>query len=111
MTKYRKVQIPIYFGTLHIAFSKNFVKTAKKFKVELKDSANDYLGLAVRISDKKACKYLILINRNTPDVIAHEALHITNYILEDCGITIDTTNDEVQAYLLGWVVTQVIKTK
>lgn len=38
-----------------------------------------------------------------PTTLAHECLHIANMILHARGITIDTENDEVQAYLLGWL--------
>lgn len=102
-----RVQVPIYFGNLYIKFSKDFIKDAGRLKINLTDNANEWLGLAFRKSQKKAGAYCILIKRNTPDVIAHECLHVVNYILHDRGITIDTANDEVQAYLLSWVVSQV----
>lgn len=36
-------------------------------------------------------------------VIAHEALHVTNYILHCTGVGVTLENDEAQAYLLGWI--------
>lgn len=35
--------------------------------------------------------------------IAHEAVHAANGILEGIGAGISTSNDEAQAYLVGWV--------
>ena len=41
--------------------------------------------------------------------IAHECLHIVNYIWTHIGADHDTRNDEPSCYLLGWVYDQVYK--
>lgn len=41
--------------------------------------------------------------------VAHEALHAVNFMLKARGVEVDTTNDEVQAYFLEWVVDKTIK--
>jgi len=43
----------------------------------------------------------------TPGVIAHEAVHIANYVFKQCCILPDLDNDEPQAYLIGWIVEQI----
>lgn len=40
----------------------------------------------------------------TPGIIAHEALHLMNLIFSDINSRVDQSNDEPQAYLLGWIV-------
>jgi hypothetical protein len=105
MSKWYKVEIPIFYGTLCINFSKDFKKEAKKLGV--KCSNRKYLGLAFRVESKKDNNYCILIRRNDPSVIAHEALHVVNFMLKDLNLDINSDNDEVQCYLLSWVVKQI----
>lgn len=39
--------------------------------------------------------------------IAHEALHVSHFIMKRVGIKPDVDNDEPQAYLLSWIIEQV----
>jgi hypothetical protein len=39
--------------------------------------------------------------------IAHEAFHVSSFIMKRVGINPDVNNDEAQAYLLSWIVEQV----
>ena len=41
--------------------------------------------------------------------IAHEAFHITSFVMKRVGIHPDVNNDEAQAYLLSWIVEEVYK--
>lgn len=106
-TVWHSIKIPIYHGKLWIKFSNDFIKDAKKIGVDLQPNANEFLGLAFRKKQSGAGAYCIMIGRNTPDIIAHECLHVVNYIFHDRSISINTENDEAQCYLLSWVVTQV----
>jgi hypothetical protein len=102
------VTIPIYHGKIYVKHSKDFLKDAHKIGVELQPNANDFLAIAFRKSYKGAGKYVMLLNKGaTPDVVAHESLHIANFILFDRGIEGDFKNDEAQAYLLTWIVAQI----
>lgn len=40
-------------------------------------------------------------------IMVHEAVHIVNFIFEECGVKLDTTNDEAQAYLTAWIFNQI----
>ena len=42
-------------------------------------------------------------------LIAHEIVHVINYIYLDCGIELDRVNDENQAYLTGWLFEEIEK--
>lgn len=111
-TKIYKTDIPIYFGKFWVIITKDFIKAGKDIGMDFHDSIADCLGVAVTKSQKHAGCYLIMIKANRikdASVIAHEALHTVNAIFKGRGIDIDTTNDEAQAYFLGWVVTQVTK--
>lgn len=109
MNKWHKINIPIFYGTLYINFTKDFKREAKKLRI--KCSKTKYLGLAFRVRTKRDTGYGILLRRVDQSVIAHEALHITNFILKDLNLEIDSKNDEVQAYILGWIVKEINKIK
>ena len=40
-------------------------------------------------------------------IMVHEAVHIVNFIFEECGVKLDTINDEAQAYLTAWIFNQI----
>lgn len=47
----------------------------------------------------------------TPEVIAHEAIHVKNELFKLHGLYWDPTNDEPEAYLVGWLVKELSKLK
>ncbi len=62
---------------------------------------------------RKKCMYVIF-NPNfrtklTNGVVAHEALHLVNFIMNEVGIDADRNNDEADAYLLDWFITEIYK--
>lgn len=101
------IPIPIFCGYLWVKFTKNMVKDANNIGITIE--TNDYLGLSFKKSNNKGGEFCMMIRRNTPDIIAHEALHIVNMLLNDRNISINTTDDELQCYLLSWIVAQVEK--
>jgi len=48
---------------------------------------------------------------NEMGVIAHELVHSVRMILDDCGIQIEESTDEVAAYMLEYYFTEVMKSK
>jgi len=111
MKKY-KINIPIYHGYLIIIISKNIKKVLKKYKEKTPDNSNDWGATTINRKNKKGMTEYICIFRPdhlTPMTIAHEAMHLTNRILNDRGISITYDNDEVECYLLGWIVKQIHK--
>lgn len=104
-----KYEIPIYGGELWVVFSDDFVAWAKSANIELKWWANDCNGLALRKNGDRVGIYVILIKNNKvrPDIIAHESLHVVNYIFGDRGIVLSLENDEHTTYFLDWIVEQV----
>lgn len=51
--------------------------------------------------------YIIAVEDNvSASSVAHEALHVVNYMMRDRDMVPDLNNDEWQCYLLGWVVRQ-----
>jgi hypothetical protein len=114
--KKHKIDIPIYFGYLILVFENDFKKAIEKLKLDTKGRTNlpEYASITFSERNKKGVsQYFILFKKGTKDhsVIAHEALHVVNWIMSDRGIACDLINDEPQAYLLGWVIKQIYKFK
>lgn len=106
MFRQKKIDIPIYFGTLILVESDNIKKLEKKF--EIKDIKPFDALTFPWVSKKGRTKYYMLFTQSgkTNKVIAHECLHTVNQIFKDRGIILDPDNDEPQCYLLGWLVEQ-----
>lgn len=101
----KTIKIPIYFGKLNIILTKDFKDVNKKFN---KNIENNKVA-AVTFAEVDKDNYFIVIKDIEWSVIAHEAVHIVNYIFLGTGVLLDRQNDESQAYLTGWVVHEVEK--
>lgn len=77
----------------------------KHYKLLSQDETNESLTWLSWVIKDKRC--LFLIEDTTPDIISHEALHLTNACLKHIGHDLDCDNDEVQCYVLDWVVRQI----
>jgi hypothetical protein len=72
------------------------------------DITPDALALTMVINTPTTTGFLVVINNNNkilgrPDMtstIVHECTHLSWYIIEALGITIDADNHEIQAYML-----------
>lgn len=69
----------------------DMIKSCKAitFRASIKDGA--WLGVVVYLNHKMSVMD-----------IAHEALHVSSFILSDVGVKGDFCNDEAQAYLVGF---------
>jgi hypothetical protein len=105
-------KIPIYDATVAILFTDDFLLSGREIGVEFALDINDSHGLATRRSENKIADYVVMFKNDRFscwNTIAHEALHVTNFLFSDRGITIDTKNDEGQAYMLGFIVGEIAK--
>lgn len=104
-------KIPLYGGKILILFSNDFLGDGRKLGVEYQlDINSQCVGLASRRKKTGAGEYLMMVKKHhfsNWDILAHEALHLTNYILSDRGVEVSLSNDEAQAYLLGWITGQI----
>lgn len=101
------VKIPLYFGTVEIIETENIQELNERAKFDLFEAE---AVVFKEIKKDGLSRYVIGFEGNcTPEIIAHECLHLVTNIFEDRGITIENTNDEPAAYLLGWSVSEVHK--
>lgn len=103
--KKKKIKIPIYYGDLFLIQTDDFEKVEKKYNLT---SLHGVYACAWDNPKKNGeSRFYMLFSYDCDPVdIAHEALHVTNFICKSRNISVDMNNDEPRAYLLGWIVQQ-----
>lgn len=101
----KKIKIPIYDGSLTIVFDKDLSWVENKFKTP---SLEKYGAVTIK-DESKYRHYVVAFESKDNSLIAHEIVHLINYIYVDCGIELDRVNDEPQAYFTGWLFEQIEK--
>lgn len=101
----KKISIPLYSGWLILHQTDDLKEVQDKYNLTDISGCD---GIAFVLEDKSGIMnyYMAFESKTTAEIIAHEALHITNYIMDRHCIRPDLINDEPQAYLLGWIVKQ-----
>lgn len=109
-TYIKEHEIPLYRGVLVIIISNDHESiraSVKSFK-STEPYAHTHLD---NWGDKQG--FITIFNFNNPyrkithGVIAHEALHVSNFLASERGIKASNNNDEPMAYLTEWVVDRI----
>lgn len=103
----KKIKIPIYQGTLIIIETDDLSEVSNKYNTP---DLSKY-G-AVTLKDENEYRHYIVAFESdsfSNSLIAHEVVHLINYIFLDCGVELDRVNDEPQAYLTGWLFKKIEK--
>lgn len=101
--KIKTINIPIYQCKLTLILDKDLSYIVKKYNtIDL----SDYGAVTMRVPNKHS-EYIIAFEYTEGSIIAHELVHLINYIFEDKHISLDIKNDEPQAYLTGWLFKQI----
>ena len=104
--KKKKIKIPIYFGKLILHKVKWMSELNEKYNLNASDDFDSFVFQET--SKKVNKKYHVVLKENTSgSIIAHEVVHLVNYIFLHNGIELDRHNDEPQAYLTGWLFKQI----
>lgn len=103
--KSKTIQIPIYNAKLTVIFDYDLSFVEKKYKTK---SLKDFGAVTLK-DESKYRHYVVSFEYADGAIIAHEIVHIINYIYLDCGIELDRINDENQAYLTGWLFAEIDK--
>lgn len=101
--KKTKIDIPIYQCKLTIILDKDLSYVEKKYKTK---DLSDYGAITMRVPNKFS-EYVMAFEYSNGTIIAHEIVHLKNYIYQDKGIELDRFNDEPEAYLTGWLFKQI----
>ncbi|BDU72391.1 hypothetical protein [Mesoterricola silvestris] len=104
------IRVPLYGFKLHISLdigeASDFIQAHSPLQEE---ALSDMAGISHSFLDKAGIRWWILgIFDGTYNTVAHEATHIAWKILETCGVKISPTNHEAMAYLVGWIVDEVL---
>lgn len=107
------IRIPTYGRTLNVLVTNNLKKSLKKHGLEgLMEWQQDYRAFFTWHEDDGIKYPFIVFNKESVtshEVVAHEALHATAFILEDSGINFCEETEEAYAYLLGYIVGEIHK--
>lgn len=98
-------KIPIYQASVTIILDKDLSYVEKRYKTQ---PLKDYGAVTMRDGNNFK-KYILAFEYNQSSIIAHEIVHLINYLYLDCGIELDRVNDENQAYLFGWLFDKIEK--
>lgn len=104
--------VPIYRGRLVVIISNDKDKL-KSFIPYFED--NEIYAHSFMLDWKGKEGFVIALNFNNKHrpihigTIAHEAVHVAHLIAEHRGVIPDFVNDEPIAYLVEWIVDEVIK--
>ena len=101
--KIKTIKIPIYQCKLTIILDKDLSYVEKKYNTK---SLKNY-GAVTMIKPNTFSEYIVAFEYSTGSIIAHEVVHLVNYIFQDRNVELDRFNDEPQAYLTGWLFKQI----
>lgn len=102
----KTIKIPIYGGRLTMIFTEDLYEVEKKYKLP---SLSDYGAVAFRSGNRYRHYVVAFSDLDHLSNVAHEIVHIKNYIYSDCVIELDRHNDEPEAYLTGWLFDEIYK--
>ena len=96
------INIPIFMVKLTIVVVDD-IKEALKISPNIDTEADSC------VIDYSNGTVTIIIASNDMSVIAHECLHVKNAVWHRIGYSPQTSNDEVDAYLLDYIMAEVLK--
>lgn len=108
----KNVQVPLYHQYIQIIICDDVEKEIDQINKKYPANINnlDFSGHA----EGNGKFNLIVLNKKyltdeafAISTIAHEAFHVSSFIMKRVGINPDVNNDEAQAYLLSWIIEQV----
>ena len=103
--KQKTIDIPIYCGKLTMILDKDLSFIEKKYKTY---PLGDYGAITLKVPEYR--NYVVAFtDAQHLSNIAHEVVHLKNYIFSDCQMKSDSENDEHEAYLTGWLFDEIYK--
>mgnify|MGYP006876405293 CR=1 FL=1 len=100
------IEVPLYNANLRLFKGEDIEEVWQFYDVPFEAGYDG--GVFRHMEDDVLIEFGLFVEKHdNPGIIAHESLHVTNGILDKCGVWPDHKNDEAQAYLLKWVVNQV----
>lgn len=104
----KKVKIPLYPGHLIIIKADNLQPIVDKYGFNVDASKYGAFTFSKHKNGVFRC-YVLFTDDFHASLIAHEAVHVVNFIYESIGAKLDIINDEPQAYLTQWAFKKIHK--
>ena len=107
--KKAKIKVPIFPSTIYLFEYKDVNQFDKEYKNYSFDV--DTRGFHAGVFELSNGIHMVFHNdgKLTPGMIAHECKHAVNLIFANIKYQLDETNDEVECYLLQWLIDEVYK--
>lgn len=102
-------KVPLYAGLIAIVLTNSNDKLSK-YGLEPEENL---FAFCVPGNYRSQGAFYCVLNFNNKygkishGVIAHEAVHLANFILSDVGVISDYNNDEPLTYLVQWITNQI----
>jgi hypothetical protein len=106
----KKITFDTYPITLHVFIDETDEAILEYLMINQCDDYQDLIDhpLSDNIEEDASEVYLRFRNLNKLEIIAHEALHATAYILRHVGIRFSKNSEEAYAYLLQYIVENIL---
>lgn len=107
----RTFEIPIYGSQVLLVRNQGDLERAcDKLGVELPPKNTDGICVEADYHDGTT-KFILAWLSKDVSVLAHEAVHLSQFILVRAGIDPRDSHGETMAYLVGWIVDKGVKSK
>lgn len=113
-TTLHKFEIDFVEATINISIGDSVYDAVKRidpdlhiFQGQTKAQINDAEGFTVKGEDT-GIAFVCLQGDADVNTVVHEAVHVVNYIIGYYDLAFDTDEDELQAYLTGFVVDRIV---
>ena len=100
--KIKKIKLPIYYGTVTIIYAKKWSEIYDIIGIEVDERHAEFCF------KKTEHEYYLCFKTKDLPQIAHEIVHLVNFIYLDSNIKKSRTNDEPEAYLFAYLFKKVI---
>lgn len=97
--KKKTIEVHPFRSKLLVVLDTDLKWIEKKYKTKPLDD----FGAVTLKDETKYRHYVVAFECRNRSLIAHEIVHIINYIYLDHGVELDRVNDENQAYLTAWL--------
>ena len=116
MTKIYRINIPVLEANLDVYIGDKMDakdKIIKKYNVSLDvDRIERALAYTTELASRTESIYIIILDKDIGldmNTIYHEALHVTNWLLDFFGIIVETNNHEIQCYYQSYIAKRIIE--
>jgi hypothetical protein len=103
-----RYSVPIYGGRLSVVVSDNFLQDMERYRCINSDDASLARAGAFAFEEDSNSWVVFTPKKSLVSIVAHEAVHVANFIFKERGMELDLDNDEGYAYLVGWISEKIV---